>query len=305
VKTFKVTLYNKKGHRVLQHKVQAKTHKLALTSIKTIAKWVHACVVGDTVKRYNKNLKLITVAPKYFKTFVGSTPSILIMFNTYPEFHSYEDIKERDMVYEEICIKFPSAVFAKTSPAQTDTTVSSEETSGSNGGLTEQKILSGFAENATTQDAPTPSNTVKSSGKSKYVVSENHEWKSGYKNVPSKSNTSTSYDFLGIFIGEKERKHGGLSFMTGMKPLVGKVLPFKLYGDDKYVMVNNPTYIVEKEWVQKVDYSSLPQTSLSSEAIDKMHESLNKSAKRHFKFVGKEKLVNGKFNGVIDWNVSS
>jgi hypothetical protein len=102
--------------------------------------------------------------------------------------------------------------------------------------------------------------------------------------------------FMGEFIGQQgEHKPGQLHFLSGMKPLVGKILPFKEHDSEKYVMINTPCYIVEKEWVKKINYVELPQTSLSSEEIEKLHQ--------QFKFTGK---LNGtKKNGVINWSATS
>lgn len=221
---YQVKMYNRDGSQVFKFFVSTTSYIKALKAAeaKTWNPWTHATVKGKSVRRYDNNMKIIKDKVLWFKSYDGSSPAILAMVGTYPEFHKFHFVDERDKAFEEVTCS-TSAESAKADKEQTDTTVSLGETSGSKNTLTSKKISNGSAMNATCKDLPTRSSTVKSSGKSKSKSLEELTWKTGLMPSLSKSN-SKGETFAKVKKISRKEKCEYPGWNQRMDRLVGKTI---------------------------------------------------------------------------------
>lgn len=234
---YKVILY-RKGVKTMQTNVDAKSHVQAAKLADSLGgkKWTHVCVIGKTIRRYNKHFKLISALPKAFKTTRDKSYGILLMFGGTAEFHMYVDEKARDSAYEKVakqCMELESAASAKADPQPTDITVSSEETNGSKSGSTSKKISNGFAMSAIWTDLETLSSTDEISGSDKYDAMEKSTWKAGYEVYPSEPKQKTLWATVEID-GANESEYPSIN--RQMKRINGKTI--EVYRSDDGITKN-------------------------------------------------------------------
>jgi hypothetical protein len=242
---YAIRLY-RKGVLVLAKEAESKSHLGALKQVKGPL-WTHAVVKGKTVKRYTRDLKMITDTPKFFKTTVDSAYAIMVMLGTLVEYHLYAYAKNRNEAFEEAskCMEFTPAGYVANDKEQKDIIASSEETSDSKSGSTSKKILSGSVMSAIWTDALTRTSIEKISGTVKSKSLAENIWLAGSKASHSKPSTRILWAKVKTLPKEGEDMYEYPGINDDMIAMEGKTIQVKLKGD---------YYVCDCGWMWKPEW---------------------------------------------------
>lgn len=250
---YQVTLFHK-GRAVWRNEIETSSPKQAAHEAYTnfMNSFSHALVVGKkSVKRFDSNFKLIKAEPALFKAYFRGHPAVMIHFGKTIEFYCFENPKQRDEIYEELCTLSTPAESVNLDKAQTDITASLEETSATKSGLMFPKILNGFATNVTWTARLIQESIDKPSGIVKSKSTATAEWSSGSKASHSKRSP--------IFATVKNvrRTSEFPTFNEHMKKMIGKtieVVPFKFGGKTVWKMTSGKNWNFLEKWL---DFNSV------------------------------------------------
>lgn len=243
---YEVTVYqNGFVHKVKS--IEAKNHEEAARLASIGLSFSHMRVAGKTKKRYNREFKEVKAEPKFYPAYARKQGySILVMRDNLPEFSVYKSKTERDDALK--CITSTYAESVKAKEALTDITAYSEETSGSESGLTFPKTSSGSATSATWRDWLTRENTDKPSGSVSVDVMATTAWPSGLSRSHSKRDQTflaTVQDLSGV----DPNPHPGTN--SKMVAMAGKTIKVKMQSKDYFL---GDGWVWKKEWL---DFSTI------------------------------------------------
>lgn len=224
---YKVAVFFK-GQVLMRDKVEATSPLLAAKKAKRPMQWSHMAVAGKSIRRYNKNFKVVTDEPTVSELmFAGKYNSLLVMFGTLAEVYKFKTKKDAELAHEEVlrCIISTSAASVAVNRVLTGIIVFLDETRGSRSSSTSPKILSGSVTDVTWKEGPTLGVTARRSGIDKSEDTDTNTWYSGSKVFPSR---------LGQTLLATVKKLPDSFVWPGtnrsMKKMEGKTLEFKYKG---------------------------------------------------------------------------
>jgi hypothetical protein len=268
--------------------VSAKSHKEAIR--KAAAKvpyltWQHSVVVGSTVRRYTSKLKVLSGEVSVFRTKLSNSYGIILMIGKYTEIRLFPSQEIREKVFEQ-CMTLASAASVEAEPEQTNTTVSSSETSGSKSGSTSKKISNGSVTSATCQDLLTRYSIEESFGSDSADVSVKTAWRDG----SSRSRSRRPMTLLATVKNLERFEDVRPGVTRGMKALSGKTIKVKKMGKN-YIMVigDELSWLFAEEWL---DFSTATVEIMFGGSIrgqdeymnweDSMNKHIGKTVKMRF-----------------------